>query len=186
MAHEAVIDAALLDVNLHGRNTFGVAEILRERQVPFVFATGYGAQGIEDRYRAVPTLTKPYRRDELDGALHQALAAAGDLEGGFPDPGPPAKTTSPRQINLRSGRRGQNSAWSLGKLYVNRADHPPGGELTPDGRIGYRSFDQLATETFCLWFRCLRAAAFAPDHCKKRLAILGLQAPVQIHSAGGP
>jgi CheY-like chemotaxis protein len=98
MARDAVIDAALLDVNLNGRNTFGAAEILRERQIPFVFATGYGAQGIDDRFRGVPTLTKPYQLDQLDGALRQALAAAHGLEGRSPDPeplAPPGKANSP-------------------------------------------------------------------------------------------
>jgi len=98
MARDAAIDAALLDVNLNGRNTFGAAEILRERQIPFVFATGYGVQGIDDRFRAVPTLTKPYQLDQLDGALRQALAAAHGLEGRFPDPeplAPPCKANSP-------------------------------------------------------------------------------------------
>lgn len=98
MARDAAIDAALLDVNLNGRNTFGAAEILRERQIPFVFATGYGVQGIDDRFRAVPTLTKPYQLDQLDGALRQALAAAYGLEGRSPDPeplAPPCKANSP-------------------------------------------------------------------------------------------
>lgn len=98
MAQEAALDAALLDLNLHGQNTFGVAEILQKRQIPLVFATGYGAQGIESRFRAIPTLTKPYRRDELESALHQALAAPHGLDGRCPDPGPsapPGKPTLP-------------------------------------------------------------------------------------------
>lgn len=76
MARDADIDAALLDVNLSGRDTFGVATILIERNIPFVFATGYGAQGIAERFRAAPTLTKPYQLDELDRALRQAVAGA--------------------------------------------------------------------------------------------------------------
>jgi CheY-like chemotaxis protein len=98
MARDAVIDAALLDVNLNGQDTFGAAEILRERQIPFVFATGYGAQGIDDRFRAVPTLTKPYQLDQLDGALQQALAAARGLDDRLPDPASPdpaGKVSSP-------------------------------------------------------------------------------------------
>ncbi|RXT50593.1 response regulator [Bradyrhizobium betae] len=88
MARDTVVDAALLDVNLNGRNTFAVAEILAARDIPFVFATGYGAQGIADRFRGAPTLTKPYQLNELDGALQQALGVGrGVAEGRFSDPG---------------------------------------------------------------------------------------------------
>ena len=79
MVRDAVIDAAVLDVNLNGRDTFAAAEILSERHIPFVFATGYGVKGIADRFRAVPTLTKPYQRDELAAALRQAMEGVGGL-----------------------------------------------------------------------------------------------------------
>jgi CheY-like chemotaxis protein len=75
MAREADIDAALLDVNLNGQDTFAVADALNERRIPFVFATGYGLDGVADRFRGVPTLTKPFQRRELDHALRQAIAA---------------------------------------------------------------------------------------------------------------
>jgi CheY-like chemotaxis protein len=81
MARDAAIDAALLDVNLKGRDTFAAAGILRERYIPFVFATGYGAHGIADRFRGVPILTKPFQRDQLDRALHEAMTAARGFEG---------------------------------------------------------------------------------------------------------
>jgi CheY-like chemotaxis protein len=35
------IDAAVLDVNLKGENSFPVADALADRKVPFVFTTGY-------------------------------------------------------------------------------------------------------------------------------------------------
>jgi CheY-like chemotaxis protein len=98
MARDADIDAALLDVNLKGRETFAAAGILRERHIPFVFATGYGANGIADRFRDVPILTKPFQRDELDRVLHEAMTGAGCPEGRVADPGSrvaPGKTASP-------------------------------------------------------------------------------------------
>ncbi len=76
-AREADFDAALLDVNLNGQDTFGVADVLSERQIPFVFATGYGQDGVADRFQDVPTLTKPFQRDDLDRALREAMASAG-------------------------------------------------------------------------------------------------------------
>jgi CheY-like chemotaxis protein len=80
MARDAEIDAALLDVNLNGQDTFAVADILSERRIPFIFATGYGADGVAKRFRGVPTLTKPFQRNELDRALEAAMATVGSAE----------------------------------------------------------------------------------------------------------
>ena len=99
MARDADIDAALLDVNLSGQDTFAVADVLSERHIPFVFATGYGTDGLADRFRGVPTLTKPFQRDELGRALHQAMSETRHpVEGGFADAGSravPRKANSP-------------------------------------------------------------------------------------------
>ncbi|MBN8528788.1 MAG: response regulator, partial [Caulobacterales bacterium] len=53
---KTVIDAALLDVNVGGRQVFPVAEALAERGVPFIFSTGYGEAGLPDAWRGRPTL----------------------------------------------------------------------------------------------------------------------------------
>ncbi|QNP44037.1 response regulator [Sphingomonas daechungensis] len=36
------IDAAILDVNVHGAMSYPIADMLAERAIPFIFATGYG------------------------------------------------------------------------------------------------------------------------------------------------
>lgn len=77
MARDADIEAAVLDLNLDGQDSFAAADILSSRGIPFVFATGYGLDGVADRFRDVPTLTKPFHRDELDQALRQAMAPGG-------------------------------------------------------------------------------------------------------------
>ena len=81
MARDADIDAALLDVNLNGQHTFAAADILSERRIPFVFATGYGLEGVADRFRGVPTLTKPFHRNELERALRRAMTGSGGSPG---------------------------------------------------------------------------------------------------------
>jgi len=53
------IDFALLDVNLDGDTSFGAAEVLRARGVPFAFVTGYGEQGVRGDLRDAPILSKP-------------------------------------------------------------------------------------------------------------------------------
>jgi CheY-like chemotaxis protein len=45
LAATAIVDLAILDVNLDGRMSFPVADLLSARGVPFVFATGYGSAG---------------------------------------------------------------------------------------------------------------------------------------------
>ena len=69
LARESRFDAAMLDVNLAGEPSFPVADVLIERGIPFLFATGYGRQGIKERYRDRPMLQKPFRAEELGRAL---------------------------------------------------------------------------------------------------------------------
>jgi len=65
------LDAAILDVNLDGSDSFGVAAALGERRIPFVFATGYGGSRITPEFAHCPVIQKPYRLDDLSGALSQ-------------------------------------------------------------------------------------------------------------------
>lgn len=53
------IDGAILDVNLGGEKVFPVADVLRERGVPFVFTTGYDQAALPERYAVVLRLEKP-------------------------------------------------------------------------------------------------------------------------------
>jgi DNA-binding response OmpR family regulator len=62
-------DLAVLDVHLHGESAFPVADALIAKNVPFIFATGYGERGLPDSYRGRPVLQKPFARDDLDRLL---------------------------------------------------------------------------------------------------------------------
>lgn len=70
------IDGALLDVNLGGEQSFEVADALASRRIPFVFVTGYGGQGLRDRYPDAPTLQKPFVTSDLERALSELAGAA--------------------------------------------------------------------------------------------------------------
>lgn len=72
-AATADIDLAILDVNLAGERVFPVAEILRARQVPFLFSTGYGASGLPTEFAQCPVLHKPFSESELRLKIVQAL-----------------------------------------------------------------------------------------------------------------
>ena len=58
-------DAAMVDVNLDGMQSYSVADALRARGVPFMFSTGYSGQSLKEGYRDAPVLGKPYRAAEL-------------------------------------------------------------------------------------------------------------------------
>jgi CheY-like chemotaxis protein len=68
---------ALLDVNLAGQKVDPVAEMLLQKGVPFAFASGYGAPGVGEGFRGVPTLQKPFRTDDLARAIREALGGGG-------------------------------------------------------------------------------------------------------------
>lgn len=70
------IDAATLDVNLHGKDSYPIADALIARGVPFVFVTGYGRQGLRKDYHAYPTLKKPFRTEEFTEMLRGLLCDA--------------------------------------------------------------------------------------------------------------
>ena len=63
------IDAAVLDINLRGDDVYPVADVLRARGVPFVFATGYDAASIPEPYRSVARWEKPFDPSALVAAL---------------------------------------------------------------------------------------------------------------------
>ena len=78
LAAESEVDAAVLDVNLHGKRSYPVADLLIARGIPFVFSTGYGDVDLLKLYPGRPVLAKPYRAAELVTALLSVLAGQSD------------------------------------------------------------------------------------------------------------
>ena len=74
-AHPPTI--AMLDVNLGDRNSYPVADRLRELGVPFLFATGYGEQAqLPDAHADRPVLQKPYTLENVARAMDEILLVA--------------------------------------------------------------------------------------------------------------
>lgn len=71
---EEQFDAAILDITIRGGQVFPVAEVLIERQIPFIFASGYGDWALPENFRGRPRLAKPFTFDELAGTLHALLS----------------------------------------------------------------------------------------------------------------
>lgn len=68
------IDIAVLDINLHGEFAFCVAQALRERGIPFVFATGYGRKGLPKAFERIPLCEKPLEYELLAATLTHELS----------------------------------------------------------------------------------------------------------------
>jgi len=73
LAASETFDLAILDVNVAGESIYPVAEVLEQRNVPFVFSTGYGSAGIKDVYRDRPVVQKPFAQSDLRQRLLSAL-----------------------------------------------------------------------------------------------------------------
>jgi CheY-like chemotaxis protein len=67
------IAVAVLDLNLDGKDTYAIADALQRKNVPFIFATGYGSTGLRQEYGNRPVLQKPFQARDLETALTEAL-----------------------------------------------------------------------------------------------------------------
>lgn len=63
------LDGAVLDINLQGEMVYPVADALKARGVPFVFATGYDATHTPPAHRDVPHHEKPVDAVQIAKAL---------------------------------------------------------------------------------------------------------------------
>jgi CheY-like chemotaxis protein len=75
-ANRGDFDVAILDVNLNGSLSNPVAEILIERNIPYIFATGYGRQGPHEKFSTTPALQKPFEQADLARALSSVMQRA--------------------------------------------------------------------------------------------------------------
>lgn len=69
------IDFAVLDVNIGGEKVYPVAERLRSRAVPVVFATGYGRAGVDPEWHGCRIVQKPYTAKELAAEIQAAITS---------------------------------------------------------------------------------------------------------------
>jgi DNA-binding response OmpR family regulator len=67
-------DVAILDVNLNGESAWPIARKLREKQIPFVIATGGHVDPPPAEFTNVPVIEKPFTVDRVTPALEVALS----------------------------------------------------------------------------------------------------------------
>jgi DNA-binding response OmpR family regulator len=74
LARTVEIEAAVLDINVGGTLSYPVADVLRDRGVSVIFATGYDISVLPGRFRNTPILLKPFDERQLATAVQAALA----------------------------------------------------------------------------------------------------------------
>ena len=73
LADATQFDIAILDVNVNGKVISPVADLIKAKGCPFIFATGYGSSGLPEQYRDRPALQKPFQLDALAKTIEAAL-----------------------------------------------------------------------------------------------------------------
>jgi two-component SAPR family response regulator len=68
-AHPTGVDFGILDVNVAGHRSDGVALEFDRLRLPFVFSTGYDDSALDQRWRGKPCLRKPFRPADLERIL---------------------------------------------------------------------------------------------------------------------
>ncbi len=66
-------DLALLNLQLDGEMSYGLAEMLVAKSVPLIFATGHDAGTVEKEWASYPCLLKPYSADVFSATVAQVF-----------------------------------------------------------------------------------------------------------------
>jgi DNA-binding response OmpR family regulator len=75
LATDETIDVAFLDITLGRQTSFPIAEKLHQRNIPFIFASGYGLEDVPEHFRDVQMLQKPYDMKGVLSALSGILGS---------------------------------------------------------------------------------------------------------------
>ncbi|HEV7310329.1 response regulator [Ensifer sp.] len=71
---EEELDAALVDANLRGQPVGEIAAALTQKQIPFVFVTGYGREALPAGFTGSTMLAKPFNPEQLLAAATLLVA----------------------------------------------------------------------------------------------------------------
>ncbi|WP_395336289.1 response regulator [Novosphingobium sp. BL-8H] len=72
--NSGAIDGAVVDINLAGEMAFSLADVLHDRGVPFIFATGCDKTSIPERFGQIPLCGKPSAFRDLQRSLEAIMA----------------------------------------------------------------------------------------------------------------
>lgn len=69
IAKKQDFDGAILDITVRGGQIYPVTDLLMERGIPFVIATGYAVEQLPENLRGQRLLQKPYSTEKFTAAL---------------------------------------------------------------------------------------------------------------------
>ena len=75
LAQSTEFDLAILDVNVNGKVISPVAEMIKARNRPFIFATGYGSSGLPENTATAPRCRSRSRSKRWADDRHHAARA---------------------------------------------------------------------------------------------------------------
>jgi CheY-like chemotaxis protein len=75
LVDEAEIDVAVIDLNMDGKSTMPLLELLGRRHIPFIIVTGYERGAVPQAMQPVAFLSKPVSPAGLKAAAAQLRAA---------------------------------------------------------------------------------------------------------------
>ena len=67
LAQTGLFDLAILDVNLNGKMSFPVADIIMRRRIPLIFASGYAVDNFPAAFGSTTKLQKPFSDRDARG-----------------------------------------------------------------------------------------------------------------------
>ena len=67
------LHGALLDIALRGETVFRLADVIRERHIPFLFLTGHLDPDVPGRFKNVPILEKPCTTSDIVSLLRSEI-----------------------------------------------------------------------------------------------------------------
>ena len=73
LVQKTYFDLAILNLNLHGKPVLPVAEAVKARNRPIIFATGYNASMLPAEFSDRPALQKPFQIETLGKLIEATL-----------------------------------------------------------------------------------------------------------------
>jgi two-component SAPR family response regulator len=76
LLRDQAVDAAVLDINVHGARSFPAAKTLARNEIPFVFLSGYAEAALPAELNSRPLMQKPVDVTALCRCVDGLLKAA--------------------------------------------------------------------------------------------------------------
>lgn len=105
MARNEKLDGVLLDLNLAGQYAYTVADILRERGIPYIIMSGYDVGQLRPQLAKDPCMQKPFEREPLEAMIRSIFCTEVDHDQQISTP--PSGLSAPEPTKAAMKTRGE-------------------------------------------------------------------------------